>query len=853
MENKMRKLIVLFCFIIIAASASGQKKIKWTEMKGPIFANIETDVVLPENCKLSSGKVEASYDSGESWRLVGTKCTNDSKLIIYSPNDSEKIKLRYIQEKNIYPRYKNKQIISSNSNYSQIYKTLFCSNGDYYVVGVNNGILPVIDFYPEKRYEYVYIILFDKFNKVKNHAIMSHPLETFGNQIVPRDYILDKNDQLHLLITFRDRIKVGNLEYKSKNSNDCLLYVNFDLNLNVKDSYKFEGLYFLNSSQLTVDINCNPIFMINCSSSNLEFKGKNIQISGSTYVLLKFKNMNEDKFIFKTLSTSNNPTNAVKKGKLFSVSNNKNILIVNSFGRCTYDDKELIDDSNNSNKYCINYIVIDNDLNLINNKYYSCDEKLDYHDAVLSKDNDLYICGIAKGKLDCGKHRILDATSREYCFLMKFNNSGIIENLEKLGWSNYSYYNTQLYIDKETNLYFINKVNKFTSKLTDFTPEIGSFYISKYNEKFEELWSLKYNRPYSFAMWIDDLSVDNNGLMYVVNNDNKFSINNVNYDYSAENVSASLDIFEMVKSEDITYESDELQLINPIVFNNSNFSLETTQVNNKVFKFNVKNISNKTINIEKFRFSPNDERDILINYSKNELKPQENVVMNLYIETKSNAEIYDTLFITYGNGFKEIACPFYCYFCLPIEYNEYINLGDIKLENDTIIEIELAGKLDNCKKEFLYLKLNNESNDCRILNDNLEFPIGYPIKIKLFLNRNIKGFYTNTILFADNYFVNNAIVDRKCMFVLKALNKTSESSDDRSSEILPNPVDEYFILKNINEIIDFDIYDVTGRIVKQVRSAVPNQKVDISELRSGCYYIKINNAENKKFYKFIKN
>ncbi len=369
------------------------------------------------------------------------------------------------------------------------------------------------------------------------------------------------------------------------------------------------------------------------------------------------------------------------------------------------------------------------------------------------------------------------------------------------------------------------------------------------------MWSLQISVPIAINPNLSErvFNIDNNGLLYIVNNFSKLEINNVNYDNSVEKNGSSFEVFDFKKSEGIKYESDDLQLTNPIEVNSSSFSLEATQVNSKVFKFNVKNISNKIINIDNFRFSTNYSREISITYSTNELKPQENVVMKLYVDIEANDEIYDTLFISYGNGFKEIACPFYCYFCLPINYNEYINMGEIKFNNDTIIEIELADKLDFCKKEFLYLKLNSESNDCRILNDNLEFNVGDPIKIKLFLSKNIKGYYSNTILFADNYFVNNATVDRKCMFVLKALNKVSESSDDGYSELVPNPVNEYFILKNIKEIVDLDIYDVTGRIVKQVRSVATNQKVDVSELTSGCYYIKFNNEKNNKYYKFIKN
>lgn len=851
MENQMRNLLVLFCFTIILSATNAQKTLEWTEMKGPLYPNIETTIVLPEKYKLSSGRVEASYDGGESWRLVGTKCTNGSKVIIYSPIDSGKVKLRFIPENKEYPRYNKRIIISSNSDYSNIYKIIPCKNGDYYLIGENDGTLLPAYYNPEEKHEYLYIMLFDKFNNLKNYVVISHPLQLKGYKIKPKDIVLDRNGQLHLLISFRDRIKIGNKEYNGNSMVESLVYINYDSNLKILSTYKFNGLYYLNSCQMGVNEKSQAIFLINCYNSTFEFKDQKVQTKSSTYLLFKFEDLNKEKILISTLNYGELNKNW---SKIFFDDNSKIILLVNSYQTCVYNNKELINEENRLNKFFLNYLVLDQNLNLIENKYLISDNKLELRAAIKKQNDDIYIDGITQGKLIWGSHRIISEVEQDYYFMLKLNNKGNIKNLDKLGWSYKYYENSKIYFDKDNNLYLINTASRFSTQLTDFFESNHGYFVSKYDSNFKELWTIHFEANYPYDGIVHDLFVDNNGLIYVANNyDGVYSINNVKYNITKKYDRTRLDVFELVNSDFEIYETKYLELSKPVQIELIEIEKEDKRLNQKKYIILVKNLSNTIINTSKISCVQNYDRKVFVGYSNNDIKPNDSVTYSLVIYKRAQNEFYDTLFYSFANGYKTISYPFYYKICEEIHNQDYINLGELYFKNDTIIELELTTSMINCDREFKYLKLKDESEFCRIIYDSLKFKAGSPIKLKLFLSKEIKGYYSNTILFQDDYLLDSSYVARKCIFVLKSLNKAAESTDDVSSELGPNPVDEYFILKKINEIIDLDIYDVTGRIVKQVRSVARNQKVDVSELTSGCYYIKINNAENNKFYKFIKN
>ena len=68
--------------------------------------------------------------------------------------------------------------------------------------------------------------------------------------------------------------------------------------------------------------------------------------------------------------------------------------------------------------------------------------------------------------------------------------------------------------------------------------------------------------------------------------------------------------------------------------------------------------------------------------------------------------------------------------------------------------------------------------------------------------------------------------------------------------IFPNPVSEYLYF-NLNETISVSVFDITGRLV--LKSKTVGNKLNVSNLAAGIYFLQIKKGNNLTFHKFIKN
>ena len=109
---------------------------------------------------------------------------------------------------------------------------------------------------------------------------------------------------------------------------------------------------------------------------------------------------------------------------------------------------------------------------------------------------------------------------------------------------------------------------------------------------------------------------------------------------------------------------------------------------------------------------------------------------------------------------------------------------------------------------------------------------------------NIASIHTKTI----NYGYLNCSVNSNC-------NLDSENFDSFNEiRVFPNPLKNILNIESSEIIEDYvvNIYDVFGQVVK-VLNGNPNLKnIDVSELKSGCYFIKMTHNEKVKYSKFIK-
>jgi hypothetical protein len=73
---------------------------------------------------------------------------------------------------------------------------------------------------------------------------------------------------------------------------------------------------------------------------------------------------------------------------------------------------------------------------------------------------------------------------------------------------------------------------------------------------------------------------------------------------------------------------------------------------------------------------------------------------------------------------------------------------------------------------------------------------------------------------------------------------------DNAVKLYPNPVVDYLHLVTDIAIERVTIYDLTGRVVRQINQ--PANSIDLSDLSSGIYLLQATSAQGQSMQKFIK-
>ncbi len=148
------------------------------------------------------------------------------------------------------------------------------------------------------------------------------------------------------------------------------------------------------------------------------------------------------------------------------------------------------------------------------------------------------------------------------------------------------------------------------------------------------------------------------------------------------------------------------------------------------------------------------------------------------------------------------------------------------------------------KVEFIFEKINLPFNDAD--ND------GYiSFKIKTLPTLSVGDSFTNE---ANIYFdYNFPILTNKATSTFKTLG-TQDFEFSNYFNIYPNPAKEILNIttKNSIELKSIDIYDVLGQLVIAVPNAENVSKVDVSNLRTGNYILKVKTDNGTSSAKFIK-
>lgn len=80
----------------------------------------------------------------------------------------------------------------------------------------------------------------------------------------------------------------------------------------------------------------------------------------------------------------------------------------------------------------------------------------------------------------------------------------------------------------------------------------------------------------------------------------------------------------------------------------------------------------------------------------------------------------------------------------------------------------------------------------------------------------------------------------------------SEAALSGKASIYPNPVENILQIKNENKMSEITVYDLTGKVLKKVLVNAEHSELNLSELSSGNYLLKIKEKETEKIYKIIK-
>lgn len=169
---------------------------------------------------------------------------------------------------------------------------------------------------------------------------------------------------------------------------------------------------------------------------------------------------------------------------------------------------------------------------------------------------------------------------------------------------------------------------------------------------------------------------------------------------------------------------------------------------------------------------------------------------------------------------------------------------------------ENCGGLGTCEFKIQW---NNTLTRWEFLADsgNGDFVNPYLIYYNSTGNNTVNNPPTNTF---GTWVENTSVTENNCGGNLSSTNSEMSGDvhdtylavnqlDGAKIQIFPNPVSHYLTISGIKSAKSYAIYDVSGKLVI---SATFSQKIDVSQLSSGMYFLKIDNNDTPQLLKFMK-
>ncbi len=174
-------------------------------------------------------------------------------------------------------------------------------------------------------------------------------------------------------------------------------------------------------------------------------------------------------------------------------------------------------------------------------------------------------------------------------------------------------------------------------------------------------------------------------------------------------------------------------------------------------------------------------------------------------------------------------------------YNTYpadFNISDTTICKNQSLLLTANQYTDSDVYNYFTFQWNTGDTTQSIIIDNNSFPIGInQISTKIYLISDTLCFSVDTV----NVTINDCI--------------GIETLKDLGINIFPNPANNFLNISNVNNAISkLEIIDLTGKIILYKEISQTNIKLNIRNLPSGTYFIRLKTINNKHLnYKFIKN
>lgn len=156
-------------------------------------------------------------------------------------------------------------------------------------------------------------------------------------------------------------------------------------------------------------------------------------------------------------------------------------------------------------------------------------------------------------------------------------------------------------------------------------------------------------------------------------------------------------------------------------------------------------------------------------------------------------------------------------------------------------QISILNLTQNSKLIYLWVE-NNQLQGLDMRNGN-------NINVTYFNSQNNPSL---TCIFVDdsNYSMNNPdwIIDPNSTFV-----ETQQECDDLAGiedlllqkiKIYPNPTKEFLYIKNVNSVDKVEMYNILGEKILQINNFIESGKINLRNLSSGIYFLRISKNQN---------